>query len=113
MYVKLLAFFAFTILLTSCGTFVETASVIRNETLCEPWFENESLEYGDLQARRIMKKYFRENGLDVYKLRLEDESWNEVICLACNCRTGRVIACDVKVDQLQDFRALGFEVTEE
>lgn len=108
--------FSFILLLslTACGRFVETEPVVYQETLCEPWFEKHSIEYSDDDAEREMKKFFRQNNLKVYNLELSaDPEAPVILCGTCSCRTGRLVECDVKTEDLDDFRALGFELKNE
>jgi hypothetical protein len=110
-----IAFFALlTILLAGCGTFEETVTVVHQEELCEPWADDFTTEYNDTQTKRNIKRFFRQNRLTAYEVRVSDDPQASlVLCGVCRCKNGRLIECEVKKEQLEDFEALGFELLNE
>lgn len=91
---------------SSCDKINDTTWVYYEETGCaDPWGTTENTSETD--KNKAVKAYFKDKGSKIYKIEITDEGTFEA-CKACHCKTGKLIKCKIKDEDVDIFLNEGF-----
>lgn len=106
--IKLLAIFTFTILLlNACKKDENQNQFYWLQTGCiDPWgASNES----DSETKNDVIEYLENEDVNVNSIKIEFHRELSQGCFACSCRTGNKIIVEVKPEDFEKIRVLGFQ----
>jgi hypothetical protein len=107
-----LAAFLIIFTLSSCEGVREAEWMFYGETLCEPWAEKRTDEYPHHAKEKLLKNYFRDQGVSIYKVLLHwrGDPGETRYCTACACAGKTVIELRVHQDDIPLLESCGFEL---
>lgn len=82
-------------------------NVAYNETQCaDPWQQGSN----DAETLRNIENFFREKGINFSATAILPAPSGLIVCLACNCPSGRIILGKVSQEDLVKIERYGFKV---